>query len=243
LGHLIPLIEEMADRVCTCSAGFEPIRQELRAMSVSHVWSKLPQFDASRPSFAGWVRRVLANLGRDLRKRTYTQTRHLNEWYTQRQSHCAPEPVVEAADELAQGLQAMRAALVASDWPVPAGVDYYAVLLLDVRLALWRVACPHHPAHAEASQWAAQALPWTPIETRRRPRANLPELGELWSRCTCGQVECPSQISQLLGQRLPEFPANTFFQWCSRARRRGRQLLGAEGWQQSGFASLLGTGG
>lgn len=146
----------------------------------------------------------------------------------------------------------LRAILDAYAWPPSRQIDYYAVLLLQLRLELadlYRATCGEHPP-GEVGERVVVWLPWHSHEDGRRCRSGLPTLADMWSA-----------LAPRLGERLGELQEvveivngmsgmsddkrltyDTLAQWTFRARKEAHKRFG-EDWHAAGFARLLCRGG
>jgi DNA-directed RNA polymerase specialized sigma24 family protein len=143
LQQLRPVIESIARRV---SAGFRGnLHQDLIAESCAIVWLQIPRFDPARGRFEDWCRVVLYHHALDV-------------WRKSRRGPVRPavggdavQAMMEAVvndDARAAGVEALarcreaRRVLDRIAWPAPRAVDYFAVLLLQLRVAAARYLTP-----------------------------------------------------------------------------------------------------
>jgi DNA-directed RNA polymerase specialized sigma24 family protein len=226
----------------------EQVRQDLIDQSFGFVEERLHQYDPGQGPFRPWLNAVLTHFGRDLRRRWQRHARRYRP-LPAREPGQADRPggsVEEALAGLAEGFALMRADLDACPWPAGRAVDYYAVLLVFLRVemvASYRRAGAE-PVPGDAADRAAEWLPWRAAEEARCFRAGLPPLAELWRRLA-SRLDGPVGLQVVLDTLNDPPPAcglvgyNTLAQWCFRARTLARDQLGPEAWQEHGFARLL----
>jgi hypothetical protein len=245
---LRPIIEEVAGICSRRLCADQQVREDLVAQAFTHVASALARFDQGRGTFfRSWLQGVLTHLGQDLRRRrTRYVRRHQvlpDNWDCP--SLPAPDHEEESA-QLARNLGSMRAELDRCSWPPSAGIDYFAVLLVLLRVELanaYRRAAGKSflgPLAPTIAAW----LPWRQGEEDRLIRRNLPNLRLLWD-FLAPRLETTSGRQALLAalnETTPGQPGvsyNALAQWCFRARKMAHERLGEKAWHTHGFARLL----
>jgi hypothetical protein len=250
---LRPLIEQAALVAARTIYDAPQLRQDLLDQSLNHVVERLPTFDPKRGSFQTWARVVLHRLGCNLRR-----SRARRKEFTQenQQIEALPHRNVSGAEEAIERLGAcfigLRAVLDARAWPPSRQIDYYAVLLLQLRLELadlYRATCGERP-QGEVAERVVVWLPWHTHEGIRCCRPGLPTLAAMWSALAprLGErlgglqevVEIVNGMDDLAGGMRLTY--GTLTQWTFRARREAQERFG-EDWHAAGFARLLCRGG
>jgi DNA-directed RNA polymerase specialized sigma24 family protein len=250
---LRPLIEQAALVAARAIHADAQLRQDLLDQSLDHVVERLSKFDPTRGNFQGWTRMVLQNLGCNLRRsrgsrREFTQVKETIEALPDANASGA----AEAFERLGSYFGDLRAVLDDHAWQPSRHVDYYAVLLLMLRLELadlYRSTFGERPP-GEVAERVVAWLPWHTHETGRCCRPGLPTLAAMWS-----------VLAPQLGERLEGLHAvveivncmngmaggtrltyATLAQWTFRARKEAQERFG-EDWHAAGFARLLCRGG
>ena len=194
LSELRPLIESTAADVATTFRQLH-VRQDLLDDSFSHVAERLQQYRVTETgSFKGWLYRVLYHLGCDLRRRIRRGDllRHAR---TGQAGETSPaldnvadtqaEPASgEAATCLANLFTELRKLLDRVRWEPSRAIDYYALLLIELRLRLAASFCRALAAQevpaAEIADQVERWLPWSDEEGGRRFRRDLLCLQHCW---------------------------------------------------------------
>jgi hypothetical protein len=140
----------------------------------------------------------------------------------------------------------MRDDLDVCAWPPSRAVDYYAVLLVLLRVeiaAVYRTLWPVSPP-GDVADRAAVALPWRMAEEDRAFRPGLPNLAELWHRLAprLDQNTGLQVVLEALTDPPPSGPLVSYTalgQWAHRAREMAQERLGPVAWREHGFACLL----
>lgn len=216
----------------------------LRVANNPNGW--LDRFQPGQPQFRNALVRIL-------------RCRCIDELRTQRAQRIIPEdhdePEPQPEDESSVGEDVLRGAvrdiLDEIAWaPEPRrnAIDYFAVLLLHLRLSLagrgrssWRrLARNGLLAHRSFAEFVAWCLEWRPEEAGRRFRPELPPLGELWSVLTPA-LELPPHLvtAETVCCTLTEHlrpPAavalDQWRKWLQRARDTAREEMGEEQWRE-----------
>lgn len=250
---LRPLIEQAALVAARAIHANPQLRQDLLDQSLDHVVQRLPKFDPKRGCFQGWSRMVLHSLGCNLRRtqvsrREFAQEKEKSEALL----HGNASGAEEAIKRLGDYFGGLRAALDSHAWPPSRQIDYYAVLLLQLRLELadlYRATCGERPS-GEVGERVVVWLPWHSHEDSRRCRRGLPTLADMWSALAprLGErlgglqevVEIVNGLNGMTGGTRLTY--DTLAQWTFRARKEARERFG-EDWHAAGFARLLCRGG
>ena len=218
---LMPHLHRIAARA---AARFpRPIRDDLVAEAPGRLWEACRRgraaFRAGEGTFEGWFATVVRHLGLS-RLRQTTPTR----------LGC-PEGVrapdagqgAEAADELRERLARLRSILDRlSRAEIDGSVDWYAVLLMHLRLALagrvsrtWGGA---RPPHGEAAAQVARLLPWRPGESGRAFTPAAPPLGAVWDAVSPALDAPPYRIEAAPLCAAAALSSARWHQWAKRAR-------------------------
>ena len=253
----VPIVNRLVERV---SRRFPaPIGQRLAEEAVSRIYQRLGQFCASRGCFARWCYRLLYNRALDLlRWHRRSRTRLLS---LEALSHL-PDPIAVQSPEAEQrteailaDLRSVRRLLDDISWGTPSQgeVDYFAVLLLHLRLAMagrlgqTLTGDELQPAGGVAG-FLAHVLPWSRAEEGLRCRRGLPPLADVWEALRPEVDRLPCRVSgedlcRTLSRLQPGGPALnplTWHQWCQRARKAALRRMGPEAWDRYFAPWLLG---
>jgi hypothetical protein len=239
---LAALVREVAGQCAGAMRAERQLRQDLIDGSWGHVSERLSSYDPNVGPLGPWLRTVLTRLGHSLRRDRQREARHLMSLASRNEGKPDAQ---EAAGRLEARFAQMRADLDGCAWPPSRAVDYYAVLLVCLRLEiaavcrrLWPVSPP-----GDVADRAAGALPWRPAEEARSFRSGLPSLAELWRRLAprLDRVAGLQVVLEALNDPSPEPPVSyvALAQWESRARRMAEERLGPAAWREHGFAQLL----
>lgn len=244
---LTPVINRVAAEAAGALHAERWLRDELLKESVGHLHERLSRFDPTLGTFENWLYRVLYNLGATLRRR-YRRCHALPA--EPDLAPAAPPPVEpdEAAAELARLLARLRRGLDRVAWTPGRQVDYYAVLLLQLRLVLverYHAGGGGSPGQSgECAAWAERALPWHPAEQARRIRPALPPLADLWQTLSpwldepLPRVTLLGRLNEALGAGS-RIEHGTYGQWVYRCKAEARRQLDLADWHEHGFACLL----
>jgi hypothetical protein len=153
--HVLPVLESLINN---CDIHFPPeVRQWVKENGVSCIWEKLvqrprdgraPAYDPDRQdsSFLAWVKTVLINQARTENRRRRERLRDQEQLENQPADpqQQQDEPERDRLANLKRDLQAALVTLLRSEELSPPGqrrngVDYFAVLLLCVRMQLSRL--------------------------------------------------------------------------------------------------------
>ena len=163
--------------------------QEVEGEAVSHIWQKLQQgkFESEKGRFDSWASVVLHHLAADLRKQFSRRLVH-----SAQQIDSLIEEIPDgratgtgaAGDAFAQQLDRLRRELDRLSDLLPCetnGVAYFAVFLLQLRLAMARRASQAGFSDPAChSDFIAECLPWHREEGELRFRLGCPALSEVW---------------------------------------------------------------
>ncbi len=249
--RLIPVIEEIAGHVARTygmsrivkvsgpRAG-EPVERhgtsELEQEAVSHVFGKLSTFraqDGQKPNFRAWCRVILKHLAVDILRRGKKERPVVfgdpKTEATPATVDEPPAPPPEANEETEERLR--RASrlrevldLLSSRMPPPSDgrVDYFAVLLLRLRLNVARVAV-HSGKKDDLDLVAEWLIPWHEHERERRFKDGYPSLAAVWDALAREFAAAPPpweagrlcEIINGLGPRTP-LSNDMWNQWTNR---------------------------
>lgn len=250
---LVPAIEAIARQVAPRIR--KPCRGDLIAESRSLIWSRIDQFDPDLGRFEDWCRTVLHNYSIDLWRRSNRGP------VKPAAGGDAPDAALQSAvaiapddrvDEAIEVFRQLRAVLDRIAWPASREVHYYAVLLLQLRLAVARRLTPE-PLDGD-DLWRSELpelidwlVPWHPDENSACIKAGWPSLAELWS-AYCGairdsglRIEAP-RLSQVVGRLLPppaQLTPDVWNHWVHRAKREARRRVQDDGVWTRCFNGLL----
>ena len=181
---LIPIINRIAidaARAYHC--------QEIEQEAVGYIWQKLQEgkFEPEKGRFDAWASVVLHHLAADLRKQFSRRLLH-----SAQQIDSLIEEIPDgratgtgaAGDAFAQQLDRLRRELDRLSHLLPCetnGVAYFAVFLLQLRLAMARRASQAGFSDPIChSDFIAECLPWHREEGELRFRLGCPALSEVW---------------------------------------------------------------
>jgi DNA-directed RNA polymerase specialized sigma24 family protein len=247
LADLVTIIREVARSCASRLITSDQVRQDIVDESVTFVHERLNQYDPQIGPFRPWLQAVLLHFGMSVR-RTWNRRdrRHLPLLESDTLQGGAPATSAdESLDQLADSFRRMRTHLDHCAWPPSRAVDYYAVLLVFLRVAM-AAFCRRFgmgEISGEAAEHAATWLPWHQAEELRRFRVELLCLSQLWHRLAPRLDQKPglqAVLDILNSPTPPRGPViyNTLVQWCHRARKIAQERLGPEAWNH-GFARLL----
>ncbi len=247
--NLIPTIEKIASQVSRTFPAH--VRGDVEQSAVSHVWQKFNSglFTSGR-QFNPWCRKVLFRLAIDVERRRGPLIPAQFELTAN--SSSAEQPTGE--HELVERFRLLRDALDAMDWPAEKAspVDYRAVLLLELRLALdVRFARARDGGWGEPSldgrgEIIATYLPWHEAEECLPIRVELPALRVVWTAIAARFDQPPHYLdgaaladllSSLTGAQCVVTP-DVWSQWKHRAKELARRQTATETWREL-FAALL----
>jgi DNA-directed RNA polymerase specialized sigma24 family protein len=260
LRALEPLIRAVAERVARGLRG-QQIQQDLCDEALAHVGMRFGQFDPEQATpLEGWLRKVLYNLGAELRRRRRRRD-PLNQalpasflaesWPANPESGPgAGTGPGDAEARLDQWVSGVREQLDRLHALPRRGVDYLAVLLVLARLRMAgrvRRSYPQGEApRGEVAQLVAALVPWRADEERLCFRDGCLAIGPLWHEIVplfdaglggAHGLDIPRAMVEKLGAE-PPVSLTLWNQWTKRARTHARQLLGQDTWDNV-FATWL----
>lgn len=227
--------------------------EEFSAEALSFVWIKLAhekKFDPNKGSFNSWCQVILRNRYKDFRRRT----RRLPNLAEEEEDAIPDSSDSDCAygEELQRRIRELREELdhLASVFRAPQQVDYFAVLLLQLRLVMARMLRLHdllsESSLGPPSDLIAWALPWRPGEASRSIRPVWASLGEVWEAlreeldrppyCIEAPGLCDILSRHTDGKAL--ITADVWNQWVRRAKQQARSRVDPETWEQV-FARFL----
>ena len=234
---LIPIINRIAidaARAYHC--------QEIEQEAVGYIWQKLQEgkFEPEKGRFDAWASVVLHHLAADLRKQFSRRLLH-----SAQQIDSLIEEIPDgratgtgaAGDAFAQQLDRLRREFDRLSHLLPCetnGVAYFAVFLLQLRLAMARRASQAGFSDPIChSDFIAECLPWHREEAELRLRLGWPALSEVWE-AICPLLDQPphwitgirlcDELINVFGESLRVAP-DVWAQWVRRAKRAARQHL------------------
>lgn len=253
LERLVPLIEENAWQ--TAARFPEWLRNDLREESRTIVWLRVHQFDPSLGRFEDWCRVVLHNYGVDLlRKSRKGLVRPATGGQAASTAVCLPATTApeETSDQVMQRCRELRAVLDSITWLPPRGVNYFAVLLVQLRLSMIRRLIPNNAAQEISSEGQIPdlvewLLPWHPHEEQASFKSGWPSLSQLWSALRSlaghpGSAMGAPVLCQTLDRLLPPWVRLTpdlWHHWVHRAKDNARCRLQDESIWIRCFGRLL----
>ena len=244
LRQLEPIIRQTATSVCRRLLLTQQLFQDVVDDSFAHIVSLLPRFDPKLGCFTIWLRRVLHNFACDCRRReTRRRLREMSMPDQEQHDHRSEREESLAPQALEQHCAILREDLDHCYWPPSRTVDYYAVFLLRLRLALaqrYLAVLPVPLAEGVAAS-VARWIPWHSHEQSRRFRSDLPTLADLWQDITPNLDQRLSQADLLNAINRPgntNVSYGSLAQWIFRARQEARTRLGSA-WEEHGFGRLF----
>lgn len=201
------------------------------------------RYDEARNTFRSWCIAVLRNQAIDLARRS-------GHCWLESDAEKAPfaEAIgskrnalgqLEIAEEIDRWSRDLRQVIDAIAWePSGGSVDYFAAVLLQLRLGLWvsitrcDVSCDTTPA--EAAEWL---LPWHRHEEERALRRGLPAIGMVWIELAKRSDQPPNAevlcetVNRLAGDPRA-LSAPVWRQWCHRARKESQRRISPAEWQE-----------
>jgi DNA-directed RNA polymerase specialized sigma24 family protein len=197
--QLFPVIQRIGRQIASRFRG-HPF-DDLAAESAAIIWARIQQFQPERGDFENWCRTVLQHHAIDIWRK---QERNPVQPAVGGQEKClalqsATVDDAQAGSEAAMArCRQLRSLLNRIAWPRSRAVDYFAVLLLQLRLAAARhfTQDPLSQDRAWRSELSAHVewlLPWSADEQQARLKSDWPPLATLWQA-----------VSTALGQQLLE---------------------------------------
>jgi len=239
LQKLLPPITRLARRV---AAGFpRSFREEFVAQAESVVWERLRHFDPAKGRFEDWCRTVLYHHNVDELRRASAGVVLAAPGGDDPRAVQRVELNAGAdadSDQLLDLLRELRRVLDRLSWQPARGVDYFAVLLLQLRLVVARILVAQtggaEPEHAvplrELVEWS---LPWREEEAAACMKPGWPTLQASWDalcRILKGahrrietRMLCDAVCPQLPDAR--RLSPDVWNHWVNRAKRKARQRL------------------
>jgi hypothetical protein len=232
---------------------------ELAEEAVGHVYEHLASFDPQRGAFDAWCRTLLTHRGVDLfrkwRRHARATSPEVLAVVATTEEILAVQNKTEAAEEMLEQVRSALDRLRQQDKetaPARDGgheIDYYAVLLLHLRLVLASRASRVLKAERLAvegglADFVSRRLPWRPGEEKRRFRGGNPTLDELWKalvadidghRCRRINDRLCQVLSDLGGEVVSK---QRWATWCQRARDWACRVLETSRWEHV-FGSWL----
>lgn len=244
------IVDEWVPRLARGRKWRKRIRQELEDAANETLYCALKTWDPSIATFKYWCKSILRNrridILRGLRREPVSHDALIDDEDTKEAAEpvarparddAAPEMTGQISDHVKRLRGALDAAARHSSGRKRSrgAVDFYAVLLIHIRLALW--------ARMVASEYASDPglfgpgpvdvvedlVPWHPADRRRRIRPELPTVEEIWDQAASAlkQQEIPAPLTaealcDMLHSHCPavHVKPNTWQQWVSRARTR-----------------------
>lgn len=239
--QLAALVLQTARHCCARFRFSPPVCDELLALCWEHVEDHLHNYRPDLGPFLPWLHTVLIRLAHTLRRQHLRDANLVRNLALRLAAHSDGD----GSAQLAVAFARLRNALDHHTWPPSRAIDYFAVLLVRLRVEialLYRAVRPLCPA-GEIADSVACWLPWRPDEQSRVFRPDLPTLADLWSRLAprLDHVSGLGIVLDALDTRSGESPVpyNTLIQWFHRAHHFARTQLGEEAWREHGFAHLL----
>ena len=236
---LVPIIQEIAQQ----NAGFY---REALEDAVGMVWEKHRNYDPNRGSFQSWCAIVLYRHAVDLRRRNKRGAAPFPPGECEEKGAGCLDRAAESdefVDPLVDRMKRLRAALKRLSLafvPSPHGTDYFAVLLLKLRLAMAEQVNPADVLDVGGGRFVeflAWCLPWTGIEPARRFRAGWPPLSVIWNDLE-GYLERPphgldgsalcERLSHLRGAAITP---DVWNHWVNRAKKVAQSSLPYDEWE------------
>ncbi len=239
LQRLLPVIERLARQVAAKFRG--SLLDDLVAESKSLVWSKIQQFDPQRGRFEDWCRTVLNHWAIDRWRRISmcpVQPAAGGQEAHPALTAAASDDHEDASEQVMKLRTELREVLNRIAWPPSRAVDYFAVLLLQLRLAAVRCLSQeplsHDPAwRADLAGLVEWLLPWAPDERSRCLKPDWPSLGELWvtisQRISDPTVKIEADLICRGAASLPphttRLTPDVWNQWVHRAKDQARKQV------------------
>ena len=232
------------------------IRDDLSPDAITSLLvERVNQFRLDRGHFRTWCYTVLTNhaislhrrLGRDALGRASTVQEGLEVESDARMSIGVVDHL-EADERLEMEFGRIRQVLDQVAWE-PEGterVDYYAVFVVHLRLALEarlrKLGIEDPESFACPSRFIEFCLPWRESERHRRFESGLPPLGPLWaalgdaidrSGATFSFDQFHAVLATLDAEGAGRLTADRWNQWTKRARDKVRSKAGPESWDRT----------
>jgi|GEM_PF-4655174 len=247
---------ELIDRLAVRAGRRFPhhIAQQLRDEAPGHILLRWRRYSPDRGSFESWCLTVIRRLGLDLCRRR-TPHSSLADPHNLLGEPSALAEVIrwEELESLLRRLAEVQLLLrnACGANPVRHGIDYFAVLQLQARLALARRLTQPSPGCRGIGLVAVpdsveELWPWDRLVRGRRCRRDWPTLHEVWVALIPAFDQAPRRVSSSqvcaavsqLTNALVTMAPNTWVQWCTRARKFAHSRLGDRDWERH-FAAWL----
>jgi hypothetical protein len=238
------------------SSNLAPESDEFHQEALAFIWNRLAinrKFDPDRGRFEAWCTTILHRFHIDLeRRRIRSRRRQVNDFDVED----LPDPCEGSADHVEDLLDRMNRLLDSLDC-ISAGfdatcreVDYFAVLLLQLRLAMAR-RIRLEPDDADllpekVSELITWAMPWRLGEGDRSFKPGWPVLQAVWEVVgealnqppfSLGAPELCDLLTQLIG-RTSVVTADLWNHWVKRAKEQTRVRVDQRTWEDC-FADFL----
>ncbi len=250
---LWPLIDSIARKT---AASFPlRMRSDLSSEAGAIIWSRLGQFDPARGRFEDWCRTVLYHYNVDQFRKTQSsivRPAFGGSGNTVADLCSGNDALDTDSEEQWKRCLQLRVTLDRLSWQPSRGVHYFAVLLLQLRLAMARCLTPQQKAEyvlwkQELPELIEMLLPWTLDESRTCLKPDWPLLSDLWAavhKVICqpaSRIDAPA-FCQIVQRQLPDsthLTADVWNHWVSRAKREARNRLQDEDVWHHCFGRLL----
>ena len=230
--------------------------------AIEHVWDRLvngKKFDPAKGSFQGWLSSLLQRFCCDFHRRQQRNRRRIQPWVDDEASPEAAHQATYEAEDLSELAMSRRVRLrhaldeIRAQYDNGGGsaeVDYYAVLLVQLRLVM--VKCVDTEAgsvnhlNGTVADFIAWVLPWIEEEAMRSFRPGWPSLGSLWTNLAAFIDQPPyvikvTRLCEVVNATVGGAPGLTpavWNQWVRRAKQKARAIVGDSVWQDV-FTALL----
>ena len=251
--RLSPVIEGIA---CQVASRFRGGRyDELAAESAAIIWMRIQRFQPERGSFEDWCWTVLYHHAIDVwrsQKRCPVPPAAGGEGPNLALEAAASDDTRDASEEAMTRCRELRAVLDRIAWPRSRGVHYFAVLLLQLRLAAARQLTQGELSRdaswrAELSQHVQWLLPWQPGEQQAGLKRDWPPLETVWKAISSAignpavKIEA-DLICRTIQPLLPpaaQLTPDVWNQWVRRAKDQARSQVHDESVWTRCFSRLL----
>ncbi len=251
--HLFPVIERIGRQVASRFRG--SLHDELAAESAAVVWLRIQRFQPKAGSFEDWCRTVLHHYAIDVyrrRARNPVQPAAGGEGPNLALEMAASDDTQDVSEEVMTRCRELRAVLDQIAWPPSRVVHYFAVLLLQLRLAAARQLTREELSRdaswrADLSQLVQWLLPWHPGERQAVFKRGWPPLETVWRGISTAlgdpavKIEA-DLICQTITPLLPpaaQLTPDVWNQWVRRAKDQARSQVQDEAVWAGCFGRLL----
>jgi len=251
LARLVPTIESNACQVATRFR--RHLQEDLVGESVTVIWMRIGQYSRAAGRFEDWCRTVLYHYAVDLwRKAKSGPVRPAVGGDEPSAALELAAAVEDHSDEVIERCRELRAVLDRLAWSPPRGVNYFAVLLLHLRLVMAR-----HLTHAPLNEdpaWRGELpdlveslLPWSAEEAESRFKHDWPPLRQIWEgackllreRTLTIEVSRPCDVVERWLPASSQLTPELWNQWVHRAKDRAKHRLQDEAAWSRCFSRLL----